>query len=77
MKFSDEELTTVADEAVEYIEKAISELDGVKEYFDLKNELDGIRLDLLEKSNPYRENYYKECEEERNIENIEYQRSRL
>lgn len=77
MKFNDEELTCIADNAVEYIERAIDELKGVKEYKEIEGILEDIKIDLLEESNPYRENYYKQCEEERNIENIEYQRSRI
>lgn len=77
MKFSDEELSCIADNAVECIERALYELDGVREYKELKEELEEIRLELLEESNPYRENYYKQLEAEQNYENIEYQGSRL
>lgn len=77
MKFNDEELTCIADNAVEYIERAIDDLKGVKEYKEIEGILEDIKIDLLEESNLYRENYYKQCEEERNIENIEYQRSRI
>lgn len=77
MKFSDEELSCIADDSIENIEKAINDLEGVKEYEEIKGILEDIKIDLLEKSNPYRENYYKQCEEERKYEEIEYQRSRL
>lgn len=77
MKFSDEELTNIADESIDYLERAIRELDDVKEYLDIKQELESIKIDLLEESDAYRKNYYKQIEEERNYENVEYQRSRL
>lgn len=77
MKFSDEELTCMADDSIKHIEEAICVLDGVKEYKELREALESIKIDLLEESNPYRENYYKQCEEERKYEEIEYQRSRL
>ncbi len=77
MKFSDEELTNIADESLDYLERAIRELNDVKEYLDIKQELESIKIDLLEESDAYRKNYYKQIEEERNYENLEYQRSRL
>lgn len=77
MKFSDEELTNIADESLYYLERAIRELNDVKEYLDIKQELESIKIDLLEESDAYRKNYYKQIEEERNYENLEYQRSRL
>lgn len=77
MKFSDEELTNIADESLDYLERAIRELNDVKEYLDIKQELESIKIDLLEESDAYRKNYYKQIEEERNYENVEYQRSRL
>lgn len=77
MKFSDEELTNIADESLDYLERAIRELNDVKEYLDIKQELESIKIDLLEESDVYRKNYYKQIEEERNYENVEYQRSRL
>ena len=58
MKFNDEELTCIADNAVEYIERAIDELKGVKEYKEIEGILEDIKIDLLEESNLYRENYY-------------------
>lgn len=77
MKFSDEELTNIAYESLDYLERAIRELNDVKEYLDIKQELESIKIDLLEESDVYRKNYYKQIEEERNYENVEYQRSRL
>lgn len=77
MKFDNEDLTCIADNTLEYIECAIGELDGVKEYKDIAKYLEDIKSELYETSETYREKYYKECEQELKYQNYEYERSRF
>lgn len=77
MRFTDADLTCIADDTVEHIEKALYELKGVKEYEEYYIALDDIKYDLLSTSQPYRENYYHELDKERAYENHEYESSRL
>lgn len=77
MKWSNEELVSIADEVIEELDSAISTLSGVRQYQEIKEALEQIKSDLIDESEPYKEAYYKECTEERAYENLEYERSRL
>ena len=77
MRFSNEELTSIAEDAIESIKMAISELKGVEEYKDAEDGLEDIISWLEDAVEPYREAYDKECEAERAYMNAEYERSVL
>ena len=77
MKYSNEELTSIAEDAIESIKLAISELEGVEEYKEAYDALEDIIHTLEEAAEPYIEAYDKECEADRAYMNADYERSVL
>lgn len=75
MKMSNEELVSIAEEAVDSINIALSELDSVEEYKEIYEMLEEVKNKLNTEVEPYEEAYERECEEELEYQNREYERS--
>ncbi len=75
MRWSNEELTSIAEDTRGDIQSAIDNLSGVEEFKDIFEQLN-YALDMLnETAEPFEEAYKRECEEELAYQNSEYIRS--
>ena len=77
MKWSNEELVDIAENARMELEQAIEELEGVEEYKDILNTVKEALTDLNTAAEEYEEAYAKECRQEEERANREYERSVL
>ena len=77
MKMSNEELVCVYEEAQDSIKTAISTLERIDEYKEVLETLKIARDELEEESESYIQAYRKECDEELEYQNREYERSVL
>lgn len=75
MKMSNEELVSIAENAIDSINIALSELDSVEEYKEIYEMLEEVKNKLNTEVEPYKEAYERECEEELEYQNREYERS--
>ena len=77
MKMSNEELVSAYDEAYDNIQLAISTLDGIDEYKAVYETLKQAKHELEETVEPYMQAYNRECDEELEYQNLEYERSKF
>lgn len=77
IKMSNEELVGASDDAINTINLAISELEGIEEFENALEILEEAKKEIIEASEDIREAYKEECEKEREYENFEYERSVL
>lgn len=75
MKLSNEELVSYAYEALEGIESAISELNGIEEYKDILIQLENAKSDLENEKEPYEKALVEEERKEQDYMNSEYERN--
>lgn len=75
MRYSNEEMVSIAEDAIKSINIAISEIDDCEEYEEEKNWLEEIITNIKSKNEKYEEEYAKELREEEEYANSEYMRS--
>lgn len=77
MKMSNEELVSAYDEAYDNIQLAISTLDGIDEYKEVYETLEQAKHELEETAEKYMQAFNRECDEELEYQNLEYERSKI
>lgn len=77
MRWSNEEIVSISEDARDGIEQAIRELDGCEIFKDLKEALEEDLRELNYIAEPYQEAYDREYEEEMQMRNEEFERSRI
>lgn len=75
MKWSNEELTSIAEDTRIDIQSAIDNLQGVQEFKDVYEYLKEALDVLNEIAEPFEESYERELQAERDYQNSEYMRS--
>lgn len=75
MKWSNEELTDIAEDVRINLKMAIDDLQGVEEYKEIYDYLEEALDVLNSKAEPFEEEYENECKKELEYENIEYEKS--
>lgn len=77
MRWSNEEIVSMAEDARDGIEQAIRELDCCEIFKNLKEALEEDLRELNYIAEPYQEAYDREYEEEMQMRNEEFERSRI
>ena len=75
MKWNNEELCGMAEDALSDITSAIDTLSGVEEFKEIYEALKEIKSELKDVAEIYEEKYQEELEREQYYQNMEYERS--
>lgn len=77
MKWTNGELVEIYENAYDNIQLAIDELNGVDEYKEILETLKEAKSELVETAEKYMQAFNRECDEELEYQNLEYERSKI